>query len=79
MSAVGADGKVTITIKLNDGWSLQEVSNPVKIQGYDATPAVGNPSHGRFASKGSSLTVKVPAATYYGIDLDVRQAVDCPK
>ena len=71
-------GKVTLTITLNPGWSLQEVSNPVKIQGYSSQPASGNPSPGRFASKGSSLTVTVPAAAYYGIHLDVRQAVTCP-
>ncbi|MFM7329768.1 MAG: hypothetical protein ACKO3B_13680, partial [Bacteroidota bacterium] len=66
-----------ITIALNPGWSLQEVINPVKIQGYDTAPS-GNPSPGRFASKGSSLTVTVPAKAYYGIHLDVRQAVACP-
>jgi hypothetical protein len=72
------DGNVTITVTLNDGWSLQEVSNPVKIQGYTAPPS-GNPSPGRFTSKGSSLTVTVPAAKYYGIHLDVRQTVECPQ
>lgn len=70
-------GNVTITITLNSGWSLQEVSNPVKIQGYNAAPS-GNPSPGRFASKGSSLTVTVPKADFYGVHLDVRQAVQCP-
>jgi hypothetical protein len=70
-------GNVTITIVLNEGWSLQEVTNPVKIQGYSVAPT-GNPSPGRFASKGGSLTVTVPAANYYGIHLDVRQAVECP-
>jgi len=76
MSAV-TNGNVTITMKLNDGWSLQEVSNPVKIQGYSTAPS-GNPSPGRFASKGTSLTVTLPAANFYGIHLDVRQAVECP-
>jgi hypothetical protein len=70
-------GNVTITITLNPGWSLQEVSNPVKIQGYNAAPS-GNPSPGRFASKGSSLTVTVPEAKFYGVHLDARQAVQCP-
>lgn len=70
-------GKVTITIALNDGWALQDVSNPVKIQNYSVAPT-GNPSPGRFASKGSSLTVVVPADKFYGIHLDVKQAVDCP-
>lgn len=77
MSAV-TNGNVTITIALNEGWSLQEVSNPVKVQGYSVAPT-GNPSPGRFASKGTSLTVTVPAASYYGIHLDLRQLVECPQ
>lgn len=75
MSAV-SNGKVTISISLNSGWSLQEVSNPVKIQGYSVAPS-GNPSPGRFTSKGTSLTVTVDAANFYGIHLDARKAVDC--
>lgn len=75
MSAV-SNGKVTISISLNPGWSLQQVSNPVKIQGYNSAPS-GNPSPGRFGSKGSSLTVTVDAASFYGIHLDVRKAVQC--
>ncbi len=70
------NGNVTITITLNEGWSLQAVSNPVKVQGYTVAPT-GNPSPGRFASKGSSLTVTVPFANFYGIHLDVRQSVEC--
>jgi hypothetical protein len=77
MSAIN-NGNVTITITLNEGWSLQEVSNPVKVQGYSVAPT-GNPSPGRFASKGTSLIVTVPAAAYYGIHLDVRQLVECPQ
>ena len=77
MSAISG-GNVTITIALNQGWSLQEVSNPVKIQGYTTAPS-GNPSPGRFASKGTELTVTLAAAKYYGIHLDLRQAVACPE
>lgn len=73
------NGKVTITITMDQYWSLQNVSNPVKIQEYNAIPAAGNPSPGRFSSKGSSLTVVMPAAPYYGIHLDVQQAVTCPQ
>lgn len=76
MSAVSG-GEVTITIALNAGWSLQNVSQPVKIQGYSVAPS-GNPSPGRFASKGTSLTVTLPAANFYGIHLDVQKAVTCP-
>lgn len=72
------NGNVTITIKLNSDWSLQEVSNPVKIQGYTVAPT-GNPSPGRFANKGTSLTVTLPYANFYGIHLDVRKAVECPQ
>lgn len=72
------NGKVTITISLNQDWSLQEVSNPVKVQNYSVAPT-GNPSPGRFAFKGSSLVVVVPADKFYGIHLDVKQAVDCPE
>lgn len=79
MSAISPDGKVTISIALAQYWSLQNVSNPVKIQDYTAVPYAGNPSPGRFAFKGSSLTVTVPAAGYYGIHLDVQQAVKCPE
>jgi len=71
------NGNVTITITLNEGWSLQEVTNAVKVQGY-TTPPTGNPSPGRFATKSSSLNVTVPFANYYGIHLDVRQVVECP-
>jgi len=78
-SPVSADGKVTISISLNPTWSLQDVSNPVKIQNYANTPPAGNPSPGRFAFKGSSLTVTVPADSFYGIHLDLRQAVACPQ
>lgn len=79
MSPVSAGNEVTLTITLNSGWSLQEVSNPVKIHGYSTSQAgAGNPSPGRFAFKGSSLTVTVPAYAFYGIHLDVRQVVPCP-
>lgn len=70
-------GNVTITVSLNPGWSLQEVSNPVKIQGYSVAPT-GNPSPGRFSSKGSSLTVTLPYANFYGIHLDVKHSIECP-
>lgn len=76
MSAVSG-GMVTITIALNSGWSLQGVNNPVKIQNYSAAPS-GNPSPGRFAYKGTSLTVTVPADSFYGIHIDVQKEVQCP-
>ena len=75
-----SNGEVTITITLGAGWSFQDVGEPVKIQGYNSRPPASNPSPGRFANKGSSLVVTVPAANYYGIHLDVRKQieVECP-
>ncbi len=70
-----SNGMVTISIALAEGWSLQGVSNGVKIQGYSSAPS-GNPSPGRFAHKGNSLEVTVPAANFYGIHLDVRSMVE---
>jgi hypothetical protein len=64
------NGYVTITIDLADGWELQNVDEPVKIQDYATAPS-GNPSPGLFAHKGSSLVVVVPANNFYGIHLDV--------
>lgn len=73
-----ADGQVTITIALSGGWSLDDVDEPVKIQGYDVAPS-GNPSPGLFTTyKGSDLTITVPAYAFYGIHLDVRIPVECP-
>ena len=54
------DNTVTIAITLNAGWSLQDVNEPVKIQGYDIAPT-GNPSPGLFTTyKGGELLVTVP-------------------
>ncbi len=73
-----SDGKVTITISLADGWSLQEGDNAVKIQGYSVAPS-GNPSPGRFTTyKGNDLEVTVNASNFYGIHLDVRGMVEVP-
>ncbi len=71
------DGLVTISISLNEGWSLQNGGN-IKIQGYDVAPS-GNPSPGRFTTyKGTSFEVTVPAANFYGIHLDVQSQVQVP-
>lgn len=76
-SAPDANGDVTITISLNNGWSLQSVNEPLKIQGYDNAPS-GNPSPGSFTTyKGSNMTVVVPAYDFYGVHLDVQLEVDC--
>jgi hypothetical protein len=76
---VNPDNTVTIAIALNAGWSLQDVNEPVKIQGYSIAPT-GNPSPGLFTTyKGTDLLVTVPAFNFYGIHLDVRKVIDCPE
>jgi hypothetical protein len=73
-SAVDGDGKVTITITLNPGWFFNEVSGNVKIQDYATAPS-GNPSPGRFTSKGyatkSPFSIKVPSNKFYGVYVDL--------
>jgi hypothetical protein len=75
------DDTVTISIELNPGWSFNPVEESLKIQGYDEAPS-GNPSPGGFAYKyditGSSASVTVPAANFYGVHGDVRVEVACP-
>ena len=62
----------TISIFLYDNVSLQDVSEPVKIQGFESVPAKRLPA-GQFTTyKGTSTTVEVPTFTYYIIHLDVK-------
>lgn len=76
-SSPDSNGDITISISLNSGWSLQNVNNPVKIQGYDNAPS-GNPAPGTFTTyAGSDITVTVPAYNFYGVHLDVQQEVEC--
>jgi len=68
-----ADNKVTITIELTGNTKLQDVNEPVKIQGYDEIP--GNtftaPPSGLFSTyKGNELVVTVDAYKYYAIHID---------
>jgi hypothetical protein len=72
------DGKVTIKITLNEGWSLQEGDNSVKIQPYSSTPPASNPSPGRFQYKGTSLEIEVDEAAFYGVHLDVMTKREVP-
>jgi hypothetical protein len=66
------DGTKTITIFLFDGWDLQDVEEPVKIQGYD-TPPTSRPAAGLFTTyKGDDLVVTVPTYRFYVIHLDVQ-------
>ncbi|HCY42799.1 MAG TPA: hypothetical protein DHV48_15865 [Prolixibacteraceae bacterium] len=62
-----------VTITLAEGWELQPVDEPVKIQGYNTIPT-SRPTPGLFTTyKGTSLTVPVESFTYYAIHLDVRR------
>lgn len=62
----------TITISLTDGWRLQDVDEPVKIQGYDVLPS-NTPSAGWFTTyKGIKTMVEVAPYKYFAINLDVQ-------
>lgn len=67
------NGEVTITINLTNGWAFNDVPSALKIQGYAVAPS-GNPAPGQFThhfeSVGSSESVTVPAANYYGVHID---------
>ena len=72
-------GMVTITITLNEGWRLEDVMDPVKVQGYASTPPAKNPAPGLFTTyKGSLLVFNVPAYDFYGVHLNVEWE-DCPE
>ncbi|MBN1464672.1 hypothetical protein JXA02_02845 [candidate division KSB1 bacterium] len=61
-----------LEIVLTGGWELQDVSEPVKIQGYEIIPDV-RPAAGQFTTyKGTELTVPLLAFPYYAIHLDVQ-------
>ncbi len=67
------DEKVTIDISL-DGWTLQDVDEPVKIQGYDEGDLPGRrPAPGRFDTyKGEYLNIEVDSYRYFAIHLDLQ-------
>jgi hypothetical protein len=69
------DDGFTFTITLENGWKLQNVSESVKIQGYNILPGK-RPAAGLFSTyKGTELTKSVPASAYdyYVIHLDVEK------
>jgi len=74
-----SNGKVTITINLNDEVAgFQNVSENVKIQDYANAPS-GNPDIGNFDHKGNasgnSFEIEVPENNFYGVHVDAD--VDC--
>lgn len=80
---VSYDG-TNITITLAAGWEFADVSENVKIQGYDVIPTE-EPVPGQFENKttaaiGSSpYSVAVDAANYYAVHVDLVPIVDCPE
>lgn len=66
------DGK--LYIKLTSGWELDpDITESVKIQGYEVLPNK-RPAAGLFTGyKGSDLTVGIPTYPWYVIHLDVRK------
>ncbi|MBN2412700.1 hypothetical protein JXQ31_13505 [candidate division KSB1 bacterium] len=61
-----------LTITLTGGWELQDVAQPVKIQGYNEIPDK-RPASGQFDTyKGTDLIITVPLFDYYAIHLDVQ-------
>ncbi len=63
----------TIEINLLNGWELQDVVEPVKIQGYEDIPN-SRPAAGLFTTyKGSELSVSVKEFPFYAIHLDVQK------
>lgn len=65
----------TLYITLTGGWELQDVSEPVKIQGYNTNDLpTSRPAAGQFTTyKGIDLTVAVPDYDNYAIHLDVQK------
>ena len=76
---LAGEGKVKMVFKNifeiapeSDGkWVFQDVTDAIKIQGYETAPS-GNPAPGQFTYyKGRDLEIVVNSANYYGIHLDV--------
>jgi hypothetical protein len=60
-----------ITINLGSQMQLQNVSEPVKVEGYNILPS-SRPAAGLFELyKGSNLTVQGNGSNYYVVHLDV--------
>ena len=72
----GDEDNIKIKIQLFEGWCLQTVEEPVKIQDYEARPS-GNPRPGQFEYKGTPELVNgwyemvVPLNNFYGIHVDL--------
>ena len=71
------DGKITITVDLNEGWSFAYIdeegtkfTESLHIEGYTSVPGAKNPAPGKFVYKfkemGNLAVVEVPAGVYVG-------------
>lgn len=61
-----------IKLSLRGGWSLQDIPQPVKIQGYDLIPS-SRPLSDLFSTyRGTETTIKVGRFKYYAVQLDVQ-------
>jgi len=73
---------VRITILLNEDGRFQDVSENVKIQGYDEAPS-RNPAPGQFTThkgdaSGPSYSVVVPSSDFYGVHVDGQRQICNP-
>ncbi len=67
-----ANGQLTIT--LGGGWTLQNGSETVKVEGYNENLPTCHPAPGQFEMyKGTSLTVPTNGSRYYAVHLDVEK------
>jgi len=65
----------TLSITLRKGWSLRDISEPVKIQGYNEIPSK-TPDTGLLKSyRGKETNIEVPPHLYYVIHLDVQLCI----
>ena len=62
----------TIKLNLKKGWQLQDIPEPVKIQGFDVLPD-NTPRVGSFTTyKGKETTMEVGQYSYYAIHLELQ-------
>ena len=70
------NGKVSITITLDEIWRFAPVQENVKIEVYDEPPPDGNPVPGAFTYKYTAqespyMVEDLPVGNYYGVHLDL--------
>ncbi|MGM0667276.1 MAG: hypothetical protein ACQETA_08150 [Bacteroidota bacterium] len=68
-------GMNTIIISLRGGWSLRDIPEPVKIQGYDEIPKSTPGVNILNSYRGKETSIEVPPHRYYVIHLDVQLCI----